>query len=80
MAESVQEIAPSGHVLSEQSAPVNPWKHSHTPHGREHKPLALQEFGHGVKSEAWAKLKVTVATMVVIDGARIWSMAEISCT
>ena len=53
MAESAHAIAPKGHVLSEQSAPEKPSKHCHTPHGLEHNPFALHEFGQGVYSDAF---------------------------
>ena len=41
---------PRGHVRREQSAPVNPSKQVHTPHGVVHLPFAEHEFGQGVAS------------------------------
>ena len=42
------QAAPDGQVRLEQSAPVNPAKHSQTPQGVVHSPFPEQEFGQGV--------------------------------
>jgi len=42
------QAEPDGQLRLEQSAPVNPAKHSQTPHGVVHSPFPEQEFGQGV--------------------------------